>query len=431
MEIQFVNHASYILRSKEINLLCDPWIEGQVFHNGWEHIAKTQFTFEDFQHVNYIWFSHEHPDHFFPPNISKIPLACRENITVLYQYTADKKVIDFIKSKSFKDVIELPPGEWVKLTEDFSLMCDSIFDDSWLCVKAEGKVVLNVNDCQILNTEMAEQLMAKTGQAKVDLLFTQFSYACYCGNEDEPEKRKHAVQEKVREVETQIAVFNPKWVVPFASFVWFCHEENVYMNDEILPIDKAAMLIEANDTKAVVLYCNEKWTLGDQHPNDGSINKWMQEYKTISTRDVVRLQPKLAEDIMKAAYKFVQEVGTKLDFVSRLYAKYRFQPIRFWVKDLAVLLYLDYGNKIVRIEHASNNVDIEISSEALLYCLTFNWGFNTTHVNGRYQLRSPMGALRFEMIMGVADAINHNHPIISIGSIANNVLKRIFSAKKK
>ena len=72
----------------------------------------------------------------------------------------------------------------------------------------------------------------------IDLLFTQFSYANWIGNkEDKETMRKHA-QNKIDQIEYQIEVFKPKYTIPFASFVWFSHEENFYMNQEINRIDQ-------------------------------------------------------------------------------------------------------------------------------------------------------------------------------------------------
>jgi L-ascorbate metabolism protein UlaG (beta-lactamase superfamily) len=36
--IQFVNHASYILHHDNISLITDPWIGGYAFHDGWSLI---------------------------------------------------------------------------------------------------------------------------------------------------------------------------------------------------------------------------------------------------------------------------------------------------------------------------------------------------------------------------------------------------------
>ena len=58
MKIEFINHASTIFSYDNINIITDPWIEGQVFHNGWSLIAKTKFSYIDYKRVTHIWFSH-------------------------------------------------------------------------------------------------------------------------------------------------------------------------------------------------------------------------------------------------------------------------------------------------------------------------------------------------------------------------------------
>ena len=73
MKLKFVNHSSFIIEHNGISLISDPWLEGIVFNNGWDLISKTKLSYNDFKDINYIWFSHEHPDHFFPPNLKLIP----------------------------------------------------------------------------------------------------------------------------------------------------------------------------------------------------------------------------------------------------------------------------------------------------------------------------------------------------------------------
>ena len=72
MKIEFINHSSIIFKANKISLICDPWIEGTVFHNGWDLLAPTKFQYSDFEQITHIWISHEHPDHFSTSNIKNI-----------------------------------------------------------------------------------------------------------------------------------------------------------------------------------------------------------------------------------------------------------------------------------------------------------------------------------------------------------------------
>jgi L-ascorbate metabolism protein UlaG (beta-lactamase superfamily) len=115
MKLEFVNHSSYVVWHESIRLLCDPWIEGPVFNDGWRLLSKTAFHYEDFRDITHMWFSHEHPDHFNPPNLWKIPEQYRRQITILFQDTKDKKVAQHCEKLRFWEVRELDSNQWVAL----------------------------------------------------------------------------------------------------------------------------------------------------------------------------------------------------------------------------------------------------------------------------------------------------------------------------
>ena len=93
MHIKFVNHSSLIISCNGINILSDPWLFGDIFCNGWSLISKScNINWND---INYVWISHEHPDHFHIPSLKSIPESIKKNIVFLYQSTIDKKVSKF------------------------------------------------------------------------------------------------------------------------------------------------------------------------------------------------------------------------------------------------------------------------------------------------------------------------------------------------
>ena len=101
-EITWVNHASFVIEKGKTGLICDPWLDGSVFNKGWDLLSPTQWRYEDFKRLTHIYFSHEHPDHFFPSNIQKIPQEVRSGIEVIYQETQDNKVINYCEKLGFK-----------------------------------------------------------------------------------------------------------------------------------------------------------------------------------------------------------------------------------------------------------------------------------------------------------------------------------------
>jgi UDP-MurNAc hydroxylase len=242
MKIEWVSHASFVIdttplsvpggngagASGGIRLICDPWIDGTAFNNGWRHISPTKFSYQDFGNITHIWFSHEHPDHFSPPNLQKIPEEFRRRIMVLFHFTKDKRVIEVCKTLGFATQ-ELPEDEWVSVGNAKIICGRNGQIDSWMGIECEGQKLLNMNDCVYDRVSEIEHIRKIFGQPEV--LFTQFSYANWVGNRGDAASQRQAAQDKRTEMRKQTQIFEPKQIVPFASFVWFCHQENFYMNE--------------------------------------------------------------------------------------------------------------------------------------------------------------------------------------------------------
>jgi L-ascorbate metabolism protein UlaG (beta-lactamase superfamily) len=222
MKLTFLNHSCFIVEHNHVKILCDPWLEGSVFVRGWKHLAPSPINYEDFKDIQYIWFSHEHPDHFFPPNLNKIPVEIRKNITVLFHYTIDKRVVNYCTKAGYKEVVELQTNEYYSLAEDFKIMNDPYTEgDSWIVFKTKDQTILNTNDCGMRNLPEITAIKDKIG--KVDVLLTQFSYAYWAGNRDEKPYRERIAREKLEWLKFQCDVFKPAVTIPIASYVYFCH----------------------------------------------------------------------------------------------------------------------------------------------------------------------------------------------------------------
>ncbi len=249
-EITFVNHSSVIISSGDIRLLCDPWIEGTAFNNGWNLIAPSRFGPEDYRHITHIWFSHEHPDHFHPPSLKQVPQDVRPHIEVLYQATRDRKVIDYCAKQGFR-TRELKPYARTELGADFHVTCGPVpFYDSWLLIETAGKRLLNLNDCEINNRPQAAKVRRQIGAGPIEVLLTQFSYARHIGEPEHRESRVQAARAILDRVIAQTLEIRPQYVIPFASFIYFCHPENLWLNDSVNPPALAAERI-TRETSAI------------------------------------------------------------------------------------------------------------------------------------------------------------------------------------
>ncbi len=407
MEIEFVAHASCIIRAGDIALLADPWIEGTAFDNGWSLLASTPKGYEIFHDATHIWFSHEHPDHFSPPVLKRIPAEVRANLHILVIETVDKKIVGFCRSLGFAKVTELRPSCWYELSSAMSIMVGPVGDDSWCAAKSGTQVILNVNDCILRTPEALSEIKELVGQP--DVLLTQFSYAQWSGNRSDTVTRAGEAARKLREVRLQAEVFQPKWLIPFASFIWFSHEENVYMNDEVNRIDKVdAFVSEQTQARPVILYPGDVWTVGHEWNSQSAIARYTSDISGLEVR-------KPHCDAVVPFDRLVAEFDTRMARIQKRtgrvivigYAVTGILPeFRAWLTDLGHATSISISG-CSKSKHSEFECDVALSSAALSYFFRFDWGGNTLEVNGRYA-KPPKGFYsRFHAWIMFGNDMNH------------------------
>ena len=384
MKIRFVNHACFIIEHDGVSIINDPWLEGRVFNNGWDFISPTRFRYEEFEKINYIWFSHEHPDHFYPPNLKKIDAGHKKNITVLFQKTIDGRVVEYCRKANFKEIIEMEKGTWYDLAPGFKALCEHFSEgDSWICYRVGGLTVLNTNDCGIRNRDAAEHIKNLVGD--VDILLTQFSYAYWAGNRDEVEYRQKIADEKLEWVKFQTDIYKPKVTIPIASYIYFCHEENFYLNDAVNTARKTYKYLSENtDTTTVILYNDEEYEFGQAHDNEKSIRMYEDDFANIKANQGVKLEknvPKPAEEITGVAKEFVNDLRKNNSPILKMYLRDCF--IHLW--DLRQSYRLSLKDGLILDSRPESGCDVSLSSESLLFCINFPYGLDTTQINGRLQ----------------------------------------------
>lgn len=417
MRIEFVNHSSFVIEAVGVRLLADPWIEGRVFNDGWELLAPTAMRYEDFARITHIWFSHEHPDHFFPPNLKKIAPEHRAEIVVLYQATVDRKVVAFCRELGFRDVVELEPGKALELAPGFSVLNRPLgtqwAGDSWLFVKTPSGTVLNINDCGVGKAE-AERIAAEVGP--VDLLATQFSYAAWQGNPEATERRRANAREVIDDVLEQVDVLAPRHVLPFASFVWFSAEDNFYLNRDMNKIRDVRDLLERRTAaQPVVLYPGDHWTLGEAHDSEKAIKRWeacVAEIGDPERRPVVRRAPVDPAELVALSQGFrARLLGVSSPILVRLYLAYDsyrnerafgvgrwrgfarvaagfVRPVRVYCTDLGAAFSFSLAGALEPAGGA--DADVHLTSAALAFVFRFPWGGETLQINGCFR-ESPKG----------------------------------------
>ena len=382
MEIKFLGHSSILIKSGQSKIVCDPWYTGEIFNKGWDLLSPPKFKLSDLD-FNYIWYSHEHPDHFSVPDIKSIPIEKRENITVLFQKTIDNKVKDFCISQGFK-VKELDPFKEEKLCKDLTIINGTDGFDSWLYAKDSTHSILNLNDCRLYDLQMLQEVKDKLGH--IDALYTQFGYANWIGNENDKTGPKIARNIIKNQLSKQVEILKPLVIVPFASFVYFCHEENQYWNQESLRIKESYEFLQTLPCKTFVFYPEDNWVVGETHFSLTQQNIDLYEKDFLEKKDGPFISsPTFSyEQLSESFVKMVSKLKIDNNWEAILQAKQDgFLPSSvIYLKDLDKSV--KYDITCSTLEFTNEPWDISMSSDSLKFIMDFKWGRGTMMINGRF-----------------------------------------------
>jgi UDP-MurNAc hydroxylase len=384
VRIKWVNHASFILDTGDARILTDPWIVGTAFNNGWELLAPTVATTEDFATVTHIWFSHEHPDHFHPESLKKIAAMINPSaVLILYQDTLDHRVAKYCRKLGFA-VRELPNRAAYKLSDRTTIIVGTVpFYDSWIYIRHGDKGILNLNDCVIKDRKALESIRKACGP--IDVLCVQFGYANWEGNPEDEGRQKDAAAEKIRRASMHLELLCPKFIILFASFIRFAHVENSYLNKHNTKLRAAlAGLSHHKSTHVVVLRPGDEWDC--ESPIDAEIAvRFYEELEAAPARLIESAKVDL-QRIHAAAENYQARIRDRNSgLLLRIAEKIGlFPPIRFWITDHSTSVVYSHMNGLLT-SAALQECDVALSSDSLLFLFRNDFGFDTLSVNGRFR----------------------------------------------
>jgi hypothetical protein len=231
--IKFINHACIQFKKQNTKVLFDPWFHGKVFNNSWSLLKNTNIN-NDFNDVTHICISHEHPDHLHFGTLNELKKISKTIPTLIFPERTNQFVKSALDRTGFKikfasrDGVPVDLGNGIKV----SYFGEHYGHDNSIVLAVDRMILLNQNDHYT-----SEDIVKKINQLypKIDFLFTQFSLAGYYGNSDDKDRiKKNGYNFHIHRLLHYANVFNPKIVIPFASYVYFCHYYNQYLNDYIV-----------------------------------------------------------------------------------------------------------------------------------------------------------------------------------------------------
>ena len=442
-QLSFVNHASFIVENDSALLLVDPWLEGPAFNNGWSLLDQSTSSEALVARLNrsglpvYVWFSHEHPDHFSIPFLKKFKDQFRGIATFLFQHTLDKRVVGFLRKNGF-DVAECHEGVPVALGRDMRITVHPFSDgDSWCLIQSGARNIVNINDCALTTVKHCREVKSKLAAAapRIDYLFTQFGYANWVGNPGQDQQHRAAAREKIQRIALQLETLRPKVTVPFASFVYFSSTENAYMNaaqntpQDIMGAPELARWAPTirflRPGSVVDLDTDSAASLTREH--EQALAHWQgllaQRSKLLPPAQEVALS-----DIKSAFVKYRGSVNENLHGLPRLLElARRIEPLVLYLPDLEQTVQVSYrqGWKVLQ---PGSPYHVAMHSPNALFLFKNEYGFDTTHVNGRFRIAQPAALGVFSRFflpqrMG-KNGYDRKHPLVMAGYLVRNALGR-------
>ena len=384
-QLRFLNHACFKITCRETTVSCDPWLFGSAFNNGWRLLVEDETLASVAASSKFIWLSHEHPDHFsieffkrYQPRQSKI----------LFQRTHDQRVISYFRNSGY-EAIEIGPSDAYKLSADESLTVGRCgFYDSWSLYRNKSHSILDLNDCDFADAKELEKLARRVGP--IDVLLTQFSYAAWKGGRANVDLRRRSAAQKLEAVVKQVRAIRPRFIIPFASFIYFSHQENSYLNDSVNTIDSVRSAIAGSGSVAILMSPGDCWEVGSLWDNEPAIAFWQRTYSNIARLPLQQPGPIVPMGVLGENFgSYRRRLGknnslTAMHLLALLPGLGAFKPFKIRLIDHDKVYQFSLWDGLREVADDAG-YDVAMTSENLNFIFLNEFGYDTLTVNGRFE----------------------------------------------
>ena len=419
-KLEFLNHSCLIVESGKTKVLCDPWFTGTAFNNGWRLLYENSHNINQIE-SDYIWISHEHPDHFSIPTLSQISKSKH----FLYQQTTDKKVKNWLEKKQHS-VTELEDGTEYDLGEiKLKSFVSDGYDSAALFEFPNGDKFLNLNDARLELSDTIQKIK-KHDLSHLKIISIQFSYANWAGNENDsliPFHQQDLVIERIIKI---YQAFKPKKIFLFASYVYYSHEENFFWNKRFWLTYVAEKLAENGISLIIpkpnqVIEIDEVTNKNFIEENNLAIDFWKKKTQEEQIKDHSNKNISI-EEIELAYNKWFDKLWQDNTLSTVSNSKNKNFSLRVKINDKDCVLEISLFNKRLIVDN-SEAYDCAVSSETLVFLLKNNFGRGTVTVNGRIQFNYDL-AHRFFIFFFIPYA-NNIGKFFTKESLTSKLLKSI------
>ena len=374
MRIEYLNHASVIIRSGEQSLLCDPWFSGTAFGGGWGLQFDNPDALQKAKSCTHLWISHFHPDHLHMPTLKQLA-ALSPDITALANDSANFRISEALQQAGFRNIVPLYERRKLSLTSDMKVMRypTAGIDNMLLIETPEGRI-LNYNDCH-LPIGALKLLIRKIGN--VDIVLNNFNHAIKFI--DNPRQSDEEIRTQLKTTYKKVLdAINPRWAIPFASAHYYRTRDTRWQNESLL---QSADLVEM-DERILPL------RIGSEVAFDDRLQPTLSLPSTKISRN--------AKDIKSEgeSVPFDAVVTAAEDFGKRL--KQSLLGLTFWIPELRIrveeyrrVIRFDVNNQVFSEDDREiEDAHIEAHSNALRQWFTKPYGADSFFIGGHFAVLS-------------------------------------------
>jgi UDP-MurNAc hydroxylase len=380
MNIRLVAHASVIISCADTKIWTDPWLGGKVFNDSWTLWPPAEFSLSLLEGVEYLWLSHEHPDHLNFANLASLPIEFKKHVTVLFQNNNPDRIFNALYKLGFQKFQVLMHRRIVRLRSHTHVYCYRVGTlDSCLGVMSNDQTVFNVNDARLNGVDHA-RIMKDISYS--DVVLNQFSIAVKDSIVDYERHARTASKNIIESVSADHQGLNAKVTVPFASFMYFSSIDNAYMNAFINKPRDIFEFCKNRRQQVVVLYPGDEYAVNQVHDSSSALARYDEAHSKLNSVSFDCPPVVSLAQLVKAFHALMRNLRANYpQLILR-----RLRPLRVHIPDLDSTMEMVIANgSIVKVDE-NTPPDVIIYSQPLHYCLTKTWGMGTLTSSCRFVL---------------------------------------------
>ena len=382
MKITLISHASLLVETNGIRILTDPWYSGRIYNDAWE-LCPPPVALPDFASVDAVFISHAHPDHYHIPTLELLRDQRGKDVPIFIAKFFHPTIRRDLRGLGFSRVVEMRPGAELSPFPRVRFFSQQFrMDDSLLVIIGEDdETLVNINDAPLRGSTLTD--LAKR-YPRVDYCSAQFAIAqgypyCY-----ETAAHDFNREDLVRRFDSFAQTLRPRFMIPFASFVRFCNEDNAHMNRHKMHLDE---LCRVSRSKLTILYPGDSIDRGQvAHRSE---HRERLEAAQRSTFCVPVGEPIAIELLDKKMENFVRKLSRRVSGpLRRKLPRFAFllsdQPWGYIVDDTR-------AERKTKPELAGEPIQYTIASSVVSESVEHDWGWADLSIGARFRARVAPG----------------------------------------